>query len=41
MGNDASFSISYEALMWHLYAFCGGCRNIIVEGVDSFCRTVA
>ena len=30
-GNDTSFSMSYKALMWRLYAFCGGLRNCIVE----------
>ena len=40
-GNDASFSMSYEALMWRLYAFCGGLRNCIVEGVNLFCRAAA
>ena len=40
-GNNASFSMSYEALMWRLYVFCGGLRNCIVEGVDYFCRAVA
>ena len=40
-GNDASFSMSYEALMWRVYAFCGGLRNCIVEGVNLFCRAAA
>ena len=38
--NDASFSMSYETRMWHLYASCAGCRNWMVEDVDSFCRAV-
>ena len=40
-GNNASFSMSYEALMWRLYVFCGGLRNCIVEGVNLFCRAAA
>ena len=34
--NNASFHMSYEAQMWCLYAFCGGYRNWMVEGVDFF-----
>ena len=40
MGNNTSLSMSYEALMWRVHAFHCGSRNVIVEGVDSFCRAV-
>ena len=40
-GNDVSFSMSYEARMWRVYAFCGGCINWMVEGVVSFCRATS
>ena len=40
-GNDASFSMSYESLMWILYVFCGGLRNYFVDGVYSFCGDAA
>ena len=33
--------MSYEALMWSSHVFCGGLRNYIVDGVDSFCRDAA
>ena len=35
-GNDVAFAMSYEARMCRLKAFCGGCENWMVEGVDSF-----
>ena len=40
-GNDVSLSMSYEARMWRLYAFCGGCKNYVVEVGDSVCRAAA
>ena len=40
-GNNDSFSMSHEALMWCLYTTCGGLRNFIVECVNSFCRNAA
>ena len=35
-GNNTSFFMSYEALIWRVYAFCGGLRNCTVDGVDCF-----
>ena len=37
-GNVASFLMLHEALMWRVYDVCGGLRDCIVKGVDSFCR---